>query len=132
MPNPFRSDPKQIRFRFYRVAYDTPENFEKHKAEWLEVTRKKLPYLNNLLKNEYVTGKLSWVDILLYDFLLLIGAFEPKLLEENPNLARHVKTINSLPQISNYLAGKGKGECLDSTVSTFDSFVKSISKLKFD
>lgn len=104
--------PKQIHFRFAMVAYNT-ENYEKAKAEWLEVTRKKLAYLNNLLaKNEYVTGKrLSYIDIMLFDFLLVIGTFEPKLLEENPNLARHLKSINSLPQISNYRAGKGKGEC---------------------
>ena len=100
-----------IRFRFYRVAYDD-KTYEESKAEWLEVTRKKLPYLNDLLgKHEYVTGSLSYVDILLYDFSLLIGAFEPALLQENPNLARHLKTIDSLPQIQNYKAGKGKGAC---------------------
>ena len=101
--------PKQIRSRLKSVVYDT-ENYEKSKAEWLEIARNKLPYLNNLLaKNEYVTGKLSYVDILIYDFLLMIGAFEPVLLEENPHLVRHVKTINSLPQIANYRSGKGKG-----------------------
>ena len=90
-----------------------------------------MPYLNNLLaKNEYVTGKLSYVDILVYDFLLLIGAFEPALLEENPHLARHVKTINSLPQIANYRAGKGKGVC--SLSNGFSFALKFDSTLKSD
>jgi len=99
-----------IYVRFIPVAYGALENYEKSMAEWLKMARQKLPYLNNLLaKNEYVTGKLSYVDILVYNFLLMFGTIEPKLLEENPHLARHVKTINALPQISNYRAGKGKG-----------------------
>ena len=76
------------------------------------MTRKKLSYLNNLLaKSQYVTGKLSYIDVLVYNFMLMFGTFEPALLEENPNLARHVKTMDSLPQIANYRAGKGKGGC---------------------
>ena len=53
------------------------------------------------------------MDVVLYDFSLLVNVFAPELLKENPNLARHFQTINSLPQIQNYRNGKGKGECFE-------------------
>lgn len=83
------------------------------KSEFLVVARQKLPYLNDLLaKNEYVTGKLSYVDVVLYDFCLVLSVFAPELLEEHPNIKRHFKAIDSLPAIKNYRNGKGKGKLL--------------------
>lgn len=95
-----------IRFRFYMVAYSPAEIFEDKKAEWLSVTYKKLTYLNNLLeKNEYVTGsRLTYVDVYLYDFLLLIRAFESELITKNANLGRFIETMNKHPKIAAYVA----------------------------
>ena len=107
----------QVRFRQLYAAYNT-EAYEKVKGEWIEYARQKLPYLDKLLaKNGYVTGKLSYVDIEVFDFFLVIGVFAPELLKEHPNIARHFQTINSLPQIQNYRNGKGKGEFFYSNVS---------------
>ena len=79
----------------------------------MEDSNKKLPHLDNLLaKNQYVTGSLSYADIVLYDFSLLISVVEPKLLEKHSNIGRHFKTIDNLPQIKNYRAGKGRGGSL--------------------
>jgi len=93
-----------IRFGFYRVAYDT-ENYEASKTAWLERTNSKLPYLNDLFaKNKYVVGdKFTYVDIVVYDFLLLIRAFEPDLITKNANLARFIDTIQNHPNITKYL-----------------------------
>ena len=111
---------KQIRFLFYRVAYGSKENFEKARAEWLENARKKLPHLNKLLaKSEYVTGKLSYVDVVVYDFSLVLSVFAPELLQENPNITRHFKTVNSLPQILTYRNGKGKGGLISSSLISY-------------
>lgn len=95
-----------IRFRFYLVAYAPSESIDAKKAEWLEVTNKKLPYLNNLLaKSEYVTGsRLTYVDVYLYDCLLLFRAFEPEFIAKNANLARFFDTMNKHPKIVEYLA----------------------------
>lgn len=83
------------------------------------VARKKLPYLDNLLaKNQYVTGSLSYVDVVVFDFSLMVSVFAPEMLAEHPNIARHFKTINSLPQIQNYRNGKGKGR-FDCLILTF-------------
>ena len=100
----------QISMRFALVAYGEEANFVKARSECVEAVREKLSYLNNLLADrEYVTGKLSYVDIVLFDFMLLLSVFAPELLEENPHIARHLQTINTLPQIANYRNGKGKG-----------------------
>ncbi len=94
-----------IRFRFYLVAYAPAELFDAKKAEWLEVTYRKLKYLNNLLEtNDYVTGsRLTYVDVYVYDCLLLFRAFEPELITKNPNLARFIETIDKHPKIAAYL-----------------------------
>jgi len=94
-----------IRFRFYFVAYAPVESYDAMKTQWLEVTFKKLPYLNNLFaKNEYVTGRrLTYVDVVVYDFLLLIRAFEPELITKNANIARFIDSINKHPRIAEYL-----------------------------
>ncbi|KAG4068412.1 hypothetical protein HA402_007932 [Bradysia odoriphaga] len=95
-----------IRFRFYMVAYEPAEFFDDKKAEWLAVAYKKLAYLNNLLgKNEYVTGsRLTYVDVYLYDSLLLLRAFESELITKNANLARFIETMNKHPKIAAYVA----------------------------
>lgn len=94
-----------IRFRFYMVAYAPADSYETMKTQWLEVTHKKLPYLNNLLeKNEYVTGsRLTYVDVVVYDFLLLMRAFEPELITKYSNIARFFGLINKHPKITGYL-----------------------------
>jgi len=93
-----------IRFRFYRTAYNT-DNYEASKVEFLELANKKLPYLNNLLaNNEYVVGdRLTYVDVVVYDFLLLMRAFEPELISKNANLARFIDTIQKLPKMNDYM-----------------------------
>ena len=103
--------PKQLRNGFYKAAYGPEADLEKARAEWAEATGKKLLYLNNLLaKSQHVTGsKLSYADVVLYDFSLLLSVAAPELLEANAHIARHFKAINSLPQIQNYRNGKGKG-----------------------
>lgn len=95
-----------IRFRFYMVAYAPAESYDTMKTQWLGVTHKKLAYLNNLLeKNDYVIGsRLTYVDVVVFDFLLLMRAFEPELITKNPNIARFIDTINKHPKIAEYLA----------------------------
>lgn len=95
-----------IRFRFYLVAYTPADAINDKKAEWLDVANKKLVYLDNLLgKSEYVTGnRLTYVDVYVYDSLLLFRAFEPELISKNPNLARFVASIDKHPKIVAYRA----------------------------
>ena len=93
-----------IRFRFYQVAYNT-KNYEAAKTEFLDIANKRLLYLDAQLgKNDYVVGnRLTYVDVVVFDFLLLMRAFEPELVTKNPNLARFVERIQKLPRISEYL-----------------------------
>ena len=96
-----------IRFAFARVAYFS-KDYEASKDEFLEMTNKKLPLLNTLLgKNEYVAGnRLTYVDVVVFDFLLLMRTIEPELVTKNSNLSRFVETIQKLPKISEYLTSK--------------------------
>lgn len=94
-----------VRFRFYMVAYAPAATFDDSKAQWLTAATKKLSYVNDLLgKNEYVIGsRLTYVDVYLYDFLMLMKAFHPELVTENANLVRFVETINKNPKVAAYL-----------------------------
>lgn len=96
-----------IRWTLIRACYDN-KTYNETRAAAIEQVRTKLPHLNNLLsKNEYVLGsKLTYVDIIVYDVLLLVRAFEPSLLNENANLIRFVDKITSLPNITKYISSK--------------------------
>jgi len=93
-----------LRTKLARVAYDK-DTYEKSKAEFLELAPKKLSYLNDLLgKNEYVVGsKMTYVDVIVYDVLMFISKFEPKLVSEQANLVRFVEKIEKIPRLAAYL-----------------------------
>lgn len=92
-----------IRFQFYRAAYNT-DDYENAKAEFTEYARKKLPDLNKLYAdNEYLLGsRMTYVDVLIYDLLVVLKVFDASLVNENANLARLVTTIDKLPNMIAY------------------------------
>lgn len=96
-----------LRFRIYKPIYDKV-TYEKTRPEFVELARKRLLYLDKLLsKGEYVLGsRMTYIDVTVFDLLILLNAFEPSLINENQNLARFLQMMKEKPNIQKCLTSE--------------------------
>jgi glutathione S-transferase len=79
--------------------------YEKNKALFLEETLpKQLELLSKFLgDNEWLVGKLNYVDFLAYETLDWLRQFSPENMQKFENLTQYLKRFESLPAISAYI-----------------------------
>lgn len=97
-----------IRSKFYTHTY-SPDYDEKSRNEYIKYAREKLPYLDKFFskRKEFVLGsKFSYVDVVVYNLIVLLNVFEKSLVDENPNLLKFVDRIDKLPNMIKYKSSK--------------------------
>jgi glutathione S-transferase len=84
------------------------DEYEKNKVIFLEETLPKLELQLELLSkflgdNEWLVGKLYYVDFLAYETLDWLRQFSPENMQKFANLTQYLKRFESLPAISAYI-----------------------------
>uniref|UniRef100_A0A287BL04 Glutathione S-transferase n=1 Tax=Sus scrofa TaxID=9823 RepID=A0A287BL04_PIG len=92
-----------VRLQMARICYSP--DFEKLKPGYLkEIPEKMKPFSEFLGKRPWFAGdKLTYVDFLAYDVLDLYRIFDPKCLDEFPNLKAFLSRFEGLERISAYM-----------------------------
>ncbi|KAM4872618.1 glutathione S-transferase Mu 2 [Thomomys bottae] len=92
-----------IRMQLARICYSP--DFEKLKPEYLQGLPEKMKLFSEFLgKRPWFAGdKITFVDFLAYDILEQHQAFEPKCLDEFPNLKDFISRFEGLSKISTYM-----------------------------
>ncbi|KAM4872616.1 glutathione S-transferase Mu 1-like [Thomomys bottae] len=92
-----------IRTQFIILCYNS--DFEKMKPEYLQGLAEKMKLFSQFLgKRPWFAGdKITFVDFLAYDILDMHRMFEPKCLDEFPNLKDFISRFEGLKKISAYM-----------------------------
>nr|XP_010974222.1 glutathione S-transferase Mu 1-like isoform X2 [Camelus dromedarius] len=99
----FENQAMDVRFQMVRLCYSP--DFEKLKSDFLEEIPGIMKLFSEFLgKRTWFAGdKLTFVDFLAYDVLDVYRIFEPKCLDEFPNLKDFMSCFEGLKKISAYM-----------------------------
>jgi len=90
---------------FIRGLLFNKAEFEKNKEKFLsETLPQQLDQLSKFLgNNQWLVGKITYVDFIAYELLDWFRQFSPKCLDNYQNLLQLIKRFESLPAIAAYL-----------------------------
>jgi len=96
---------QDIRMNFVWDLLLKKDEYEKNKVIFLEETLpKQLELLSKFLgDNEWLVGKLNYVDFLAYEILDWLRQFSTENMQKFENLTQYLKRFESLPAISAYI-----------------------------
>ncbi len=96
---------QDMRWSFIFGVLSNKAEYDKNKALFLKETLpKQLELLSKFLgDNEWLVGKLNYVDFLAYERLDWLRQFSPENMQKFENLTQYLKRFESLPAISAYI-----------------------------